>query len=108
MIRPLATTIAPYTKVLHKGKLPQLNLRPPLVPNPSSVARVRAVGSGAIQLKLGDLVYVDSTVHARDNPQAVIMQGRGGGDTELDIRLMQQGSWRDGSLQQYQRVPLEN
>lgn len=107
VVRPLATLATPYAKLAHAGKLPQLNLRLPLVPNPNSIARVHAVGPDAIQLRPGALVYVDATIRARDNPDVMIMQGHHGGEGEQGARLMQ-GAWRDGALQQFQRVPLEN
>lgn len=107
VIRVLATAIVPYTHLVHSGKLPQLNMNLPLVPNPNAVGRIFAVGPDAVNVKVGDLVYTDATVRARDDPSVVIMSGHHGGEGASGQKLMQ-GEWRDGSLQQFQKVPLEN
>ncbi|KAJ9133391.1 Isopropanol dehydrogenase [Pleurostoma richardsiae] len=107
VIQVLATPIAPYTHLAHSGKLPQLNIQLPLVPNPNAVGRIKALGPDAVRVKPGQLVYYDSTVHGRDNADVIIMTGHHGGESPEGRKLMQ-GEWRDGSLQQYQKVPLEN
>ncbi|KAH8204743.1 hypothetical protein TruAng_001077 [Truncatella angustata] len=107
VVEILATFIVPYTNAIHAGKIPLLNLHLPLVPHPTSIARVYSVGPDTIRLTKGDLVFVDATVRARDDPNVVIMQGHHGGEGKQGARLMQ-GEWRDGSLQRYQKVPLEN
>ncbi|KAL6706715.1 hypothetical protein ACN47E_005257 [Coniothyrium glycines] len=107
VIQVLSTLLTPYTNLAHSGKLPTLLLRPPLVPNPGAIGRIHAVGSDSVSLKSGDLVFVDSTVRARDDPKVVIMLGHHGGvETASHHKLTKE--WRDGSLQQYQKVPLEN
>jgi NADPH:quinone reductase-like Zn-dependent oxidoreductase len=107
VIRVEASFLTPYTDAVHSGKIAALNLKPPFVPNPGAIGRVHAVGSDSVKLKHGDLVFVDSTVRARDDPKVIIMQGHhGGDDTEMHRKLMHE--WRDGSLQQFQKVPLEN
>ncbi|KAM0227621.1 hypothetical protein ACHAP5_012137 [Fusarium lateritium] len=107
VVRILATPITPFAKIIDSGGLPLLNMILPLVPNPNAIGRVYAVGSDAILVKPGDLVYVDSTIRGRDNPDVVIMAGHLGGLGPEGQKLMQ-GEWRDGSLQQFQKVPLEN
>ncbi|KAF5251993.1 hypothetical protein FANTH_2947 [Fusarium anthophilum] len=107
VVKILAAPIAPYTHLLHTGQLPQMNVQPPYVPNANAIGRVHAVGQDAVLVKAGDLVYVDSTARARDDPANVmIMIGHLGGAGNAGQKLMQ--AWRDGSLQQYQKVPLEN
>ncbi|KAH8656321.1 hypothetical protein BGZ61DRAFT_486650 [Ilyonectria robusta] len=107
VVRVLATPIVPFTKMVHSGGLPGLNMTLPLVPNPNAIGRVHAVGSDAVRVKPGDLVYVDATIRGRDNSEVVIMAGHLGGVGPEGRKLMQ-GEWRDGSLQQFQKVPLEN
>ncbi|RSL54660.1 hypothetical protein CEP53_007366 [Fusarium sp. AF-6] len=107
VISVLATPIVPYTNLVHSGKIPQLNLILPLVPNPNAIGRVHTVGPDAIRVKPGALVYVDATIHGRDNANVTIMAGHHGGEGPEGRKLMQ-GEWRDGSLQQFQKVPLEN
>ncbi|KAL7758377.1 hypothetical protein ACKLNR_012904 [Fusarium oxysporum f. sp. zingiberi] len=107
VVKILAAPIAPYTHLLHTGQLPQMNVQPPYVPNANAIGRVHAVGPDAVLAKPGDLVYVDSTARARDDPDNVmIMIGHLGGAGNGGQKLMK--AWRDGSLQQYQKVPLEN
>lgn len=107
VIKVLNTIIFPYAEDIHKGLLPVFNLALPLVPHPSHIGRIQAVGSDAVLLKPGDLVYFSATIHARDDPDVSIIQGHHGGEGPHGHKLMQ-GEWRDGALQQYQKVPLEN
>ncbi|KAI5921455.1 GroES-like protein [Camillea tinctor] len=86
VVRILAAPIVPYAYLAHTGKLAAFRLPLPYVPNPNAVGRVHAVGPDSVRLQPGDLVYVDATVRARDDPNV----------------------WRDGSLQQFQKLPLEN
>ncbi|KAL0929702.1 isopropanol dehydrogenase [Colletotrichum truncatum] len=106
VVQILAAGLAPYTHLIHSGKIPGLNLTPPLVPNPSGIGRVHAVGPDAVRLKAGDLVFIDGLVRGRDDPDICLMPGHMTGGHPKAQKLMQ-GVWRDGSLQQYQKVPLE-
>ncbi|GKT67143.1 isopropanol dehydrogenase [Colletotrichum tofieldiae] len=107
VVKILASGITPFTYLVHTGKLPQLNIRPPFVPNPNAIGRVHAVSTDATRVKLGDLVYVDATTRGRDDPvNVMVMIGHLGGAGDAGQKLMKE--WRDGSLQQYQKVPLEN
>ncbi|GKT48101.1 alcohol dehydrogenase [Colletotrichum spaethianum] len=107
VVQILATPVVPYTHLVHTGKLPQMNIDPPFVPNPNAIGRVHSVGPDATVLKPGDLVYVDATTRARDDPvNAMVMIGHLGGAGAAGQKLMKE--WRDGALQQYQKVPLEN
>ncbi|KAH7127962.1 hypothetical protein B0J13DRAFT_454108 [Dactylonectria estremocensis] len=106
VIRVLGTSIPSYTRLLHEGKIPNLNISPPYVPNANTIGRVHAVGPDAVYLKVGDLVYGDATVRARDDPSTMIMAGHIGAPGLEGQKLVRE--WRDGSLQQFQRLPLEN
>ncbi|KAK7458987.1 hypothetical protein CaCOL14_003058 [Colletotrichum acutatum] len=107
VVKILAAPIVPYAHLVHTGKLPQLNVHPPFVPNPNAIGRVHAVGPDAVRVKPGDLVYVDATTRGRDDPvNVMVMIGHLGGVGDAGQKLMKE--WRDGSLQQYQKVPLEN
>ncbi|KAF4903187.1 NAD-dependent alcohol dehydrogenase [Colletotrichum fructicola] len=100
--RVLAAPVVPYTHLAHDGKLPQLNLEPPLIPNSAGIGRVHAVGPDAVRLKPGDLVYVKAQVQARDDPNTKIVIGHIGGSGPRAKKLMQ-GEWKDGAFQQYQK-----
>ncbi|KAF9632481.1 hypothetical protein BFW01_g3343 [Lasiodiplodia theobromae] len=108
VVRILATFIVPYAHAVHTGQITALGITPPLVPNPTSIARIHAVGPDAVALQPGDLVYVDATITARDDPSVKIMQGHHAGAHPDRAVKLTQGEWRDGALQQFQRVPLEN
>lgn len=72
-----------------------------------AVGRIVALGPDATSLKLGDLVFQDPTVHARDNPEVWILQGYGNSFDTEDLTLGA-GEWRHGSFAEYVRVPLES
>ncbi|KEZ45382.1 hypothetical protein SAPIO_CDS2214 [Scedosporium apiospermum] len=107
VVKVLNTVVFPYAEDIHQGRLPVFNLTLPLVPHPSHIGRVHAVGPDAVLTKPGDLVFFSAPISARDDPDVGIIQGHHGGEGSRGIKLMQ-GEWRDGSLQQYQKVPLEN
>ncbi|KAI7782921.1 isopropanol dehydrogenase [Diaporthe eres] len=103
----LASPIPAYAHLVHNGTLKLPNFPLPCVPNPNGVGRVHAVGNDAVRVKPGDLVYIDSTVRARDDPNVMIMSGHIGGQLDAGKKLIQ-GEWRDGTLQRYHKSPLEN
>lgn len=107
VVKVLNTVLFPYAEEIHEGKLTVFNLQLPLVPHPSQIGRIHAVGPDAVTAKLGDLVFFSAPISARDDPEVSIIQGHHGGEGPRGHALMQ-GEWRDGALQQYQKVPLEN
>ncbi|KAH7129753.1 chaperonin 10-like protein [Dactylonectria estremocensis] len=106
VIRVLATPILPYTDAIHNGQVP-VGLQLPIVPNSTAIGRVYSAPPDAVKLKEGDLVYANSVVRARDDPESMIMIGHHSSEEPGANKLMQ-GEWRDGTLQQYHKVPLEN
>lgn len=106
VVQVIGTYIPPYTREIHNGTLSLFNLFLPLVPNPSHIGRVCSTGPDAVKLKPGDLVFFSPWIKARDDRTVSIIQGHHGGEGPKGLKLMQ-GEWRDGSLQQYQKVPLE-
>ncbi|KAK2601484.1 hypothetical protein N8I77_010932 [Diaporthe amygdali] len=103
----LASPIPSYAQLVHNGTIKLPNFPLPCVPNPNAIGRVHAVGNDAVRVKPGDLVYIDSTVRGRDDPNVMIMSGHIGGQLVAGKKLIQ-GEWRDGTLQQYHKSPLEN
>lgn len=103
----LASPIPSYAHLVHNGTLELPNFPLPCVPNPNGVGRVHAVGNDAVRVKPGDLVYIDSAIRGRDDPDVMIMSGHIGGQLDAGKKLIQ-GEWRDGTLQQYHKSPLEN
>ena len=79
----------------------------PIIPGAGAVGRVRALGSDATRLAIGDWVYCDPTVRSRDdatNPditlQGLSARGEGG------LRL--QRYFHDGAWAEQMRLPTEN
>jgi NADPH:quinone reductase-like Zn-dependent oxidoreductase len=103
----LASPIPSYARLVHNGTIKVPNFPLPCVPNPNGVGRVHAVGNDAVRVKPGDLVYIDSAIRGRDDPDVMIMSGHIGGQIDASNKLIQ-GEWRDGTLQKYHKSPLEN
>lgn len=75
----------------------------PIIPGPFGVGRVIALGPDSTSLKIGQLVYVDTVVHSRDEPNHTSLTSfmRGTGGKLIDY-------WRDGTFAQYKAAPLES
>lgn len=110
LLRVLATPVLSYAnQVFQQGNPRQYPYPTPLVPGPSScIARVAAVPHDAVRLRPGDLVWVDATVVARDDDQAVALQGLFDGFSDASRALMRVEAFRDGSMAEYVTAPLEN
>lgn len=109
LVRVLAAPVLSYAnQVFQQGNPRGYTYPTPLVPGPSScVARVAAVPRDAARLRPGQLVWVDATVAARDDDQAVALQGLFDGFGDGSRRLMRD-AFRDGSMAEYVAAPLEN
>lgn len=109
LVRVLAAPVLSYAnQVFQQGNPRNYTYPAPLVPGPSScIARVAAVPKDAARLRPGDLVWVDATVVARDDDQAVALQGLFDGFSEGSRTLMRE-AFRDGSMAEYLTAPLEN
>ena len=78
-----------------------------MVPGGTSVARVAAVGPDATTLKPGQLVYVHNFIAGRDNPDELCLFGFTSGFSP-GTNSMVEKEWRDATLAEYSKVPLEN
>ncbi|KAF2689157.1 GroES-like protein [Lentithecium fluviatile CBS 122367] len=106
LVQPLYSNIASYTRSLVNGKY----TRPvayPFLPGHSCVARIEAVGADATFLKPGDIVWVDSFITARDDPDTQFLLGFFGGVTPAAQGLMAK-AWPGGCFSEKAVVPLEN
>jgi alcohol dehydrogenase len=79
----------------------------PAVPGPGPIGRVRSIGNDATKLRIGDWVYCDPTVRARDDALApdIMLQGLiapGPGPKRLQAWV------GDGGWAEQVRVPTEN
>lgn len=79
----------------------------PLVPGAACIARVAAVGPDAVSLKVGQLVAIDNFIRTRDDPNVNILWTMSDGQTE-ESKKLHKDVWRNGTLAEYARAPLEN
>lgn len=79
----------------------------PAVPGSGAIGRVHALGPDATHLAIGDWVFCDPTVRARDDVQApdILLQGLTAG-SEGGLKLQQH--FRHGSFAEQVMVPTEN
>lgn len=106
LVRVLSVCVGPTHKAAITGELP-FPLHFPLTPGAGCIGRVEAVGSDATTVAAGQLVFVDPTIRARDDPSQRIVQGLIQGMTEKSALLGRNG-WRDGTWTEKAVVPLEN
>ena len=105
ILRVIASSPASYAREIYDGTRPY-PFPTPSIPGASAVARVAALGSDATALKVGQLVYFDLTVRARDSPDSAwVLQGSINGPGGA---VLGEGEWRDGTWAEYAKVPLEN
>ena len=101
-----AAPVLAYADEVFAGTRPML-FDLPFVPGTGAIGRVSAIGLGATELAIGDWVYCDPTLRARDGQglPAISLQGlTANGPAALAI----QRQYRDGSWAEKLRLPLEN
>ncbi|KAF1951230.1 GroES-like protein [Byssothecium circinans] len=106
LVQPLFSNLASYARCLEDGKY----MRPisfPFVPGHSCVARIEAVPPDATKLKPGDIVWVDSLIVSRDDPDAQFLIGFWNGTTPGPQKLSKE-VWSNGCFAEKVVVPLEN
>ncbi|MGW4567052.1 alcohol dehydrogenase catalytic domain-containing protein, partial [Streptomyces sp. NPDC004561] len=106
LVEVLATCVLPYAEEVFSGRR-NYPLEPPVIPGPGGVGRIVRTGPDATRLRVGDLVWSDCTVRARDDALTpdIMLQGwssRGDGGARLARHL------HDGSFAELMRVPTEN
>ena len=106
IVRNLNVKLVSYSRDVWSGKrgVPMIT---PMVPGGVSVARVAAVGPDATSLKPGQLVYVHNFIASRDNPDELVLFGFTSGFSP-GTQSMVEKEWRDATLAEYSKVPLEN
>ncbi|KAM5347718.1 hypothetical protein ACJ41O_007542 [Fusarium nematophilum] len=108
VVKVFASPLVSYLQTFYDGTIPAPRLNPPFVPNPGALGRVYKVGSGAVKINEGDLVYVSTALLGRDDPNTFLLMGHVKGLPGPNTDRLAEGDFRDGSFQQYQRAPLEN
>jgi threonine dehydrogenase-like Zn-dependent dehydrogenase len=106
VVKVLSTHVLSYARTLFNGTM-QYPLKPPQTIGSGAIARIAALGPDAASLTVGQLVLIDSTVYARDDPSQRILFGTHAGTTPGAQRLME-GEWRHATYAEYAKVPLEN
>jgi alcohol dehydrogenase len=101
-----AAPVLPYTDEVLSGARRYL-LPAPVIPGCGAIGRVREIGPDATKLAVGDWVFCDPTVRARDDAAMpdIVLQGwsaRGAGGQKL------QAYHRNGAFAERVRVPTEN
>ncbi|KAG0082614.1 hypothetical protein BGZ92_011562 [Podila epicladia] len=106
VFKVLASRVVDYFKDMVTGNrfFPSIV---PMVPGPGGIGIIKSVGPSLVHLKLGQMVFIDPVVHARDHPTAplAMMQDFIGFD-EGGQKLQQ--VWRHGSWAEETMVPAEN
>jgi len=106
LVEVLAASVPPYAHEVFSGER-RYPIELPIIPGVGGVGRVVAAGPDATKLAVGDLVWCDATVRARDDALTpdIALQGwssRGEGGAQLARHL------HDGSFAELMRVPTEN
>ncbi|KAF5667268.1 alcohol dehydrogenase [Fusarium heterosporum] len=106
VIRVISAGVLTYVDRVYSGHK-RYPYPEPFVMGSSAVGRVAAVGPDATTLTPGQLVFFDSFIQGRDNPQSLILHGLSSGFNAESNKLME-GEWRNGTYAEYAKVPLEN
>ncbi|KAI1085331.1 NAD(P)-binding protein [Whalleya microplaca] len=107
IVEILATSIAPTYGYLLSHPIPYFEFPVPSVYGNNAIGRVISTGVDSTSLKPGQLVFVDSFITARDDPDTEMLLGLMDGGTENSKKLANE-AWRDGYWQTHATVPLEN
>src|SRR5580704_16063853 len=102
----VAAGVTSYAANVFNGSRNYL-LEPPVVPGPGGVGRVRATGPDSTKLKVGDWVFVDSTIRSRDNvagPEQILL----GWTYRTPAALPLHRYYHHGSFAERMLVPTEN
>ncbi|KAH8882083.1 GroES-like protein [Thozetella sp. PMI_491] len=95
-----------YFRDIYNGTL-GYSFPTPIVGGISAIGRIAALGADATLLQAGQLVFVDCVIRARDDPSALFMTAIHDGESDSSRKLMRE-VWRDGTLAEFAKVPLEN
>ena len=102
----VAAGVTSYAANVFNGSRNYL-LEPPVAPGPGGVGRVRATGPDSTKLKIGDWVFVDSTIRSRDNvagPEQILL----GWTYRTAAALPLHRYYHHGSFAEQMLVPTEN
>ncbi|KAI1322848.1 alcohol dehydrogenase GroES domain-containing protein [Xylariaceae sp. FL0255] len=108
IVRPLYSSVVSYAiDIYQNNNARNYDIPSPLVGGSNAVARVVAVPSDAVSLRVGDLVTIEPLVQPRDDKHSSFLIAISQGFSEESHRLTQ-NEWRHGTWAELVRVPLEN
>ncbi|KAI1083275.1 alcohol dehydrogenase GroES domain-containing protein [Whalleya microplaca] len=108
IVKPLYAIIVQYANEIFTNGNPRGYKYPlPFVPGGTCIARIAAVPPEATSLKPGQLVYVELTLRARDDPNLKVLRGYHEGTTEGSRRLMA-GEMRNGVWAELATAAMES
>ncbi len=102
----IATGVTSYAGNVFNGSR-NYKLELPVVPGPGAIGRVRRLGLDATKLKVGDWVFCESTIRARDDvltPDTILQGWTYRTDEALPLHRL----YHHGSFAQQMLVPTEN
>lgn len=106
LVKILYAGLFSYSREIFSGKPPYPS-KTPYTPGTAAIGRIEAVGPDATSLKPGDIVWVDSTITARDDPDTQILLALIEGTTPGAKKLSQE-VWYNGCYSEKVVVPLES
>ena len=106
IIKILGSSLNPMARGVLTEQIPFPHIFP-LIPGMTAIGRVSDVGPDSTSLTKDQLVFVSVHVRSRDDPDANILLGWFGGMDPGSQKLMD-GEWRNGTLAEYTKVPLES
>ena len=98
--------ILSYHREIYNGER-QYPFPTPLVGGTSAIGRIASLGQDATALQVGQLVFIDCVIRARDNPTSLFLTASHEGSSDGSRKLMRE-VWRDGMFAEYAKMPLEN
>ncbi|KAH6652815.1 hypothetical protein BKA67DRAFT_593026 [Truncatella angustata] len=107
VVQVLNAVINPAASFTLSVPVPNFQFPVPSIYGHSCIGRIVSVGQDSTSLREGQLVFVDSFITSRDDPDVEILMGLMDGGTPQSKKLANE-AWRDGCWTTHAVVPLEN
>lgn len=106
LVQILYAGLFSYSREIFLGKPPYPS-KTPYTPGTAGIGRIEALGPDATSLRPGDIVWVDSTITARDDPDNQVLLALIEGTTP-GAKKLGQDVWCNGCYSEKVLVPMEN
>jgi threonine dehydrogenase-like Zn-dependent dehydrogenase len=106
IVQVISAGVLSYHREIYGGQR-HYSFPKPIVGGISAIGRIAALGADAVALQLGQLVFADCVIRARDDPDSLFLTAIHEGMNDRSKKLMED-VWRDGTFAEYAKVPLEN